>query len=293
MKLTALMPVRNEDWILGLSARVALQWVDDLVILNHASTDRTVEIIADLYLEFPGRVHLISVPVAQWDEMEHRQFMLERARGMGGDFGASHIALIDADEILTSDLVGRVRQLVEQTPRGSMLQIPLYNLRQNICRYHLNGIWGNRIVSVAFRDESAAAWRGDTFHHREPHGVTWNNFRPLRQGQGGVMHLWGVTERRLLAKHALYKVTECIRWPDKSRSEIERTYNQAAWGNPPNDTPKTWKYEQVPKEWWAGYSSLMKHLDVDAEPWQEAEVRRLVKEHGRDKFAGMDLFGVV
>jgi hypothetical protein len=36
----------------------------------------------------------------------------------------------------------------------------------------------------------------------------------------------------------------------------------------------------------------MKYLDVDAEPWQEAEVRRLVAEHGRETFAGLDLFGV-
>jgi hypothetical protein len=36
----------------------------------------------------------------------------------------------------------------------------------------------------------------------------------------------------------------------------------------------------------------MKYLDVDAEPWQEAEVRRLVAEYGREKFTGLDLFGV-
>jgi hypothetical protein len=37
----------------------------------------------------------------------------------------------------------------------------------------------------------------------------------------------------------------------------------------------------------------MQHLHLDAEPWQEAECRKLIEQHGRAKFAGMDLFGVV
>ena len=41
MKLICLMPARNEDWIIGLSARAALMWCDELIVMDHASTDRT------------------------------------------------------------------------------------------------------------------------------------------------------------------------------------------------------------------------------------------------------------
>ena len=95
------MPARNEAWCIGLSARVALLWCDELVILNHASTDETVDIVAELQREHPSRVHLISVPVDTWTEMEHRQMLLDRARMAG----ATHIAIVDADEILTGDLL--------------------------------------------------------------------------------------------------------------------------------------------------------------------------------------------
>ncbi len=50
---------------------------------------------------------------------------------------------------------------------------------------------------------------------------------------------------------------------------------------------------QIPAEWWAGYEDLMQYLNVDAEPWQEAECRNLIREYGREKFVGLDLFGVV
>jgi hypothetical protein len=50
----------------------------------------------------------------------------------------------------------------------------------------------------------------------------------------------------------------------------------------------------VPESWWAPYENLMQYLDLseDTEPWQQTEVKRLIAEHGREKFVGLDLFGV-
>jgi len=126
-------------------------------------------------------------------------------------------------------------------------------------------------------------------------------YRPIQHGQGGSFHLWGVSERRLRAKHALYKVTERLRWPSKPAGEIDRMYNLwrspgdcAGYGN--QEWTKPWTFADVPREWWDPYQKeLLDHLDPVAfsEPWQEAEVRRLVAEHGAETFKGLDLFGVV
>ena len=107
------------------------------------------------------------------------------------------------------------------------------------------------------------------------------------------MHLWGASERRLRAKSALYKLTERLRWPDKPVQEIDTMYSWAIHGRPQcNDTPALWQFRDTPKEWWEPYAHLMKHLHLDADPWQEAECQRLLKEHdGIGK--GLDLFGVV
>ncbi len=51
-------------------------------------------------------------------------------------------------------------------------------------------------------------------------------------------------------------------------------------------------YAMTPAEWWAPYQEWAKHLHVDADPWQEREVRKLWAEHGAEKFQGLDLFGV-
>ncbi len=299
MKVVGLMPVRNESWCLGLSARVALMWCDELVILDHGSTDGTTELLLELQSEYTiERIRLLFEDDPQWDEMRHRQRMLCTAR----ERGATHITIIDADEILTGNLTEAIggfcciKGALETMPRGHILQLPGYNLRGSLNRYHSNGIWGNRLFSVAFADDPRLGWSGDKFHHREPTGAgIMRGYQPIAQGEGGIMHLWGVSERRLKAKHALYAMTERLRWPDKPIKEINRMYGWATKGEPGHrtfGTPDSWTYADVPDSWWAPYAHLMKYLDVDAEPWQTDECIRLMKDHGPRAFEGLDLFGV-
>ncbi len=291
MKIVAIMPVRNEDWVLGLSAQALLKWVDELIILDHCSTDDSRELEWNLQLEYPERITVIVENGQVWDEMSHRQSLLERARS----HGATHVVILDADEILTGNLLPTIRDIIAKAPgyAHSVIQLPGYNLRGSIDRYHLTGIWAQRWFSMAFKDQEGAGWSGDRLHHREPF-LHWHACQPVPQGGGGILHLWGASERRLAAKQALYKITERIRWPNKSPREIDAYYNLGMYAAASKGTGFTdlWKYAMIPPAWWNGYEDLMQYLDVDAEPWQEAECRKLVKEYGAAKFAGLDLFGV-
>lgn len=282
MKLIGLMPARNEDWVIRASARAALQWCDHLIVLDHASTDRTAEFVTEVSLEHPGRLTVLS-KADEWHEMAHRQLMLDTARTLG----ATHIAIVDADEVVTANITGQMKQMVFDTPSGSMLVLPGYNLRGSIWDYHLNGLWGQRWFSVAFPDSEDISWSawGDSFHHREPRTV-FDSYAPLKQGAGGIMHLWGVTERRLRAKHALYKMTERRRWPMKSVLEIERQYNAAIY----EPKEQSWAYGSIPEAWWAQRQWWLNEL---ATPWQAAECQRLYEKYGAGAFRDLDLFGVI
>ena len=125
----------------------------ELVILNHASTDGTARIINELGAEYKDRIVSLGHGRTEWDEMSDRQWLLGFARANGGETGATHIALIDADEILTGNLVGSIREHVAALSLGEMLTLPLYNLRGGLHRYHLNEHLGTkRTISVAFKD---------------------------------------------------------------------------------------------------------------------------------------------
>src|SRR5580700_4905017 len=114
------MPVRNEDWVLGLTARAVLQWCDELVVGLHACTDASAKIVADVCFEEPGRITWTEHPDPVWSEMAHRQALLDIARGRG----ATHIAIVDADEILTANLIPLIRGAIASVPQFSVFQLP-------------------------------------------------------------------------------------------------------------------------------------------------------------------------
>ena len=311
MKIVGLMAARNEEWVLGLAARAALMWLDALVILDHASTDMTREIAWDVASEFPGRVVVINEDDPVWREMAHRQKMLEQARLME----ATHICYIDADEILTGDLVtthpnaggSAIRGLFAAIPPNSLLQLPWLQLRGSIGQVHTAGVWAaNQNASFGFLDDPRLHWSSENrggydFHHRQPMGkplVPWTPLGAQGRRQSGLMHLQMVSGRRLRAKQALYKMQEIVRWPGREPNQIRAVnerYNLAVYGGYTSDALKTLGTTLGPApldQWWKPYTDLMKYFDPHMIPWQEAECLKLLEEHGPQKFAGLDLFGI-
>jgi glycosyl transferase family 2 len=289
MKLICLMPCRNEDWIIGLSARAVLMWVDHLVVLDHASTDDSSRILRAVQEEHPGRVTVLVEDSPVWEEMRHRQRMLDEARNLG----ATHIAMIDADEVLSGQLLLLIRDWYVQIPTGGVFQLPWLALRDNIHTRITDGVWGPwQRASCGIRNEPHWHWTardGYDFHHRHPMGATprWCSPPQAIQQGTGLMHLQFVSTRRLLAKQALYKMTEVIRWPGRDNtSEINKRYDYAGI-----DSHRAAVAQMSPAAWWP-YAQLMAHLCVHAEPWQERECKRLWAEHGARKFQGLDLYGV-
>lgn len=285
MRLISLMPARNEDWIIGLSLRAALMWCDGAVVLDHASTDRTREIVDQVARE-TGRVTVIEAAEGGWAEMSHRQMLLEAGRRER----ATHFAIVDADEILTANHLRTMRAEMSQLPAGGIAQIPMRNTYGAHDQYRRDSsIWGNALASVVFADDRSLYWSapdGYHHHHREPFNGKVRYRTYPHAFDGGVMHLQFASRRRLLAKHAWYKMHERLAYPAKPVHDIDALYSLA-----PN-----WDgahIEPTPAHWWDGYAHILGHMEVDREPWQEAECRRLLAEHGAEAFAGLNLFGVV
>jgi hypothetical protein len=294
MKIVAIMPARNESWIIGLSARALLRWADELVILDHCSDDGSREREWGIALEYPGRLTVLTDNDPTWHEMAHRQRLLECAR----DRGATHVVTIDADEVVAGNLMPHMRDIVEDLPPGMVLQLPWITCRDSIYQQHRSGLWAQQHASAAFVDDPVLCWKqrnGYDFHQRAPMGQAEVPFRPITHAGGGILHLQYSSRRRLLAKQALYKMTEVIRWPGRdSLAVINQRYDWSVYGAPQKPVGEAvFDLAPIPLEWWAGYEHLMQYLDVDAEPWQEAECRKLLGVYGGEKFAGLDLFGVV
>lgn len=283
MNLIALLPCRNESWIVGLSLRAALRWNDAVVVLLHACEDGSDEIVRAIAAEYPNRVHIIVESDPNWAEMSHRQRLLAEAR----KHGATHISLVDCDEVLTGNMLEQVRPQIEQLEPGTCLEVPMYAMWRSLDQYRTDGrLWAGRCdLALAFADSPELNWQptnGYEHHHRQPHGSRLG-FR-ARNWQAGVMHLQWASWPRLVAKHHAYRVMERLKYPHKSVHDIERTYSQA-----PNETGL--QLAEATAEWWGPYSQWRDRVNLDTVPWHQQYVTEMVALHGREHFAGLSIDG--
>ena len=284
MRLIGIMLTRNEDWVIRASLDAALRWCDGMVVLMDRCTDDSPKTAHDM-LKVRGKPAVLKrIDTAKvWDEMEMRQQTLVAARDMGG----THFAIIDSDEVLTHNFLPIIRAWFEGLKPGQLLDVPMVPVWEDLDHYRVEcPTWSKAWLTLGFRDVPELTWKpaGDGYqhHNRPPHGCIGERLRMSGHGYGGVMHLQFANTRRLLAKHVLYRMVDHLRWPErKSPEQLNWMYDQAL--------KPGGRLEQVPAEWWGDY--FKKFIYLDDVPYQELEIMRLIREHGMEKFMGLDLKG--
>ncbi|PFG12718.1 glycosyltransferase family 2 protein [Bacillus sp. es.036] len=106
--LTALLQVRNEEGrYLNEVLSELSDYVDDMVIVDDASTDRTVEICQS----FPKVKEIIPLPQSQFNREWELRSTLWRE---GCKYEPDWVLAIDADEVFESSFKTHVRDLINQ-----------------------------------------------------------------------------------------------------------------------------------------------------------------------------------
>lgn len=273
MKIVAVMLARNEAWVLRASLDAALRWCDHVVVLNHASTDAT-RAIAATAANATKRVTVGDWTDGEhWLEMDARESSLRVAR----ELGATHIAITDADEILTHNNVVDVRGWFERLKPGECLDLPMIAPWKSLDQY-TTGIGSQ--ITLGFMDKPDLAWRprGDEkyhYHQRSPQGSGQHVI--VNPPHGGVMHLQFANWRRFIAKHRHYMASERVRWPMYRPEDINQKYS---WW-----TRLTHELRAVHPSWWGDYKRA--DIALDGESWYEPALAEITAKHG-DKFAGLD-----
>lgn len=285
MKIVATMLVRNEEWVLRASLRTALKWADEVIVLNHGSIDDTAGILSRAFAQ-TGRVFHRNIEAGEsWEEMDLRHELLVWARSRD----ATHVALVDADEILTENLVPKVRRYAEQLKPKQTLRMPMIAPWGDLDHYRDDrSAWSVANTFLLVCDHPDIRWHanksGYQLHHREPYGITEPTYLADSKKEGGFFHLQWASWRRLVAKHVWYQMMERLRYPEKPVKHIAAQYSQA-----PQD--KKTRRSKVPQNFWD--PETKKLIDLEHVPWHEQEVARLIERHGRETFRGLNFMGVI
>jgi len=288
MKLIGLMHVRNEQWVLGMSLPATLHLVDEIVVLDHASTDTTPQIIASVAAECPGRVHRLDWTGRHYNEIAIRQRLLEVGRELGG----THFFMIDADEVVTGNQIKPIREAMRALEPGQGLELPWLAMWESLDLYRQDdSVWSDNYLVFGFADREGVAYRaqadGYDVHGQVPRGLDRPFIRPLEApSEGGVMHLQFANRRRLLAKHVWYKMHDTVRFPGRETPEqLNEQYGHMI-------DASGLATREVENSWWRPYRGLRARIRFDDRPWHEDEVLRFWHEHGPEVFEGLELHGL-
>ena len=168
-----------------------------------------------------------------------------------------------------------------------MLTLPMVATWRSLDRYRCDdSVWSAADIHFGMKDDQKIAWATGPyqFHQRAPRGIQTFTMG-CRRHTGGIFHLQFANWRRLVAKHAWYKMDDVTRWPGRrSVVEVDSQYNAA-----PKDNGAG--FRAIPESWWNPEIKAL--IRLDGIPWFEEACRTMVATHGREKFAGLDLFGVV
>ena len=278
MKIVGLTLARNEAWILRTTLDASLRWCDEIIVMNHSSTDATRAIAATAANE-TKRVKIIDWTDGEhWMEMDARQRSLE----IGREHHATHIAIVDADEALTHNNLPVVRSWFETLKPGECLDVPMIAPWGSLDSYSAST---SGVITLGFADASDLYWkpRGEEkyhYHARAPQG-SGNHVRSTCEG--GVFHLQYSSMKRLIWKHRHYMMSERIRWPKYLIEDINEKYHW--WEKPPHGQTLM----PVSEDWWGDYPRDW--IRLDHEPWYAQECQRMIDKYGSERFEGLDLFG--
>ena len=118
MKLVALSMVKNEEYWIWYSLTSVYHQVEEILVFDNFSDDRTIEIIR-------GMQHIADKLVlferfGGASEHHNRESMLDAARQRG----ATHVLFLDGDEVHVDKTLGFCRQLLEVHQHNPPLQDP-------------------------------------------------------------------------------------------------------------------------------------------------------------------------
>ena len=282
-KIVGLIPVRNEQHLIGQCLKALSRYTDAMVVLDDASDDHTLEEVKAHAKEY--NVERI-IEKKQWyrDEPGDRNAMLQAGREIGG----THFIVMDADEMFTANCADNyfLRSRILELKSGDRLLLNWIQLWRSVSQYRFdNSVWTWNYKDFIFADDGACSYQSDFINTRRTPGNLSGANKKIEGYEYGVMHFQFVNWRNLLIKQAWYRCLEHIRNPQKPISEINTLYAPAC-----DET--NIHVEKAPNYWFNNYDFFNAEIFNTPEVWREKQILLWFQLHGKDFFADLDIWNI-
>jgi len=276
MKIIALLPVRNEAWVLPHSLACLSAFCDVILVSDQSSEDDSREICR----RFPKVAMLESAGPLVCEEARWR--LLDAARDYDG---CNLLWCTDADELISPALAMRfVEAQSAGLEPGTVVECLFCHLWHGHDRYRIDGPYGPYWKELALRDDRRMDFsRVRRLPLHEPRVPLEGAISRVRADRLPVLHLqWLLAERNQM-KQAWYRCRELL-----DNSKTAAAINQAYGGTLLGPGVLT---AEVPPEWVEGIT--LPDLSVDRIPsWQEQDIRRWFDAHSPAFFERLEIWHI-
>lgn len=240
MKVIALLPIRNEEWVLPTTLPGLKRFVDDIVVLDGHSEDRSRELVkahGGHVLQQEGH----EPRYASW-----RQALLEEGRRRGG----THFVWLDADEAFTANFQAGFRDRLAAMQPGHKLALDWLALWNDARRFRSDPcVWSRNYKDVVFCDDGQSAFDDTRLHEgRTPGPNTSDRYHRLPRHEGAILHFQFTPFERFQLKQAFVR---CLEWRERKDAAWRINERYAIT----NDDPAA-RTEPVPTDWLEGLPRL-------------------------------------
>lgn len=278
MKVVALLPVKNEEWILRSCLSSVSRIADIIIVLDDGSTDNSIEIAK----EFGSIIKSMPSPPGKPIAMSlRRKVLLQEGRRLKG----THFIWLDADEAFTHPFVKSSVELIRQLRPGQKLMMQWLCLWKSTCNYRNdNSVWSNNFKDFIVCDKEGYGFEDRYLSEGRTPGLnTANNCIAVKPEQGAVLHFQFVPWKRFQMKQAWYRCSELIQNPQNA-SGINVTYSVTL-----NDNRV--ELEPIKKDW---LKSIHLELDLEQTPvgWHLNEIIEWFDQFGVEFFEPLEIWHI-
>lgn len=276
MKVIALLPVKNEAWVLEHTLASLSGFCDIILINDQQSTDRSREIAA----RFPRAVWIESAASKVCEQA--RWALWDAARDYDG---TNLLWCTDADELVSPRLVRAFLEArAEDSASGTVIDCLYCHFWNNPTRYRTGGAYAPYFKPVAIVDDRRVNYdRSRALPLHEERVPVAPGVQRLRAEHVPVMHLQWLLPNRSQMRQAWYRCREWLQG-ERTAAAINEFYSQTL---PERYVPTA----PIPPAWLDDVT--LPGTSVDAEPsWQQAEILRWFDERGVAFFEPIEIWGV-
>ncbi len=257
MKIIALVPIKNEAWILPAYLSSVRPLADEIIALDDGSTDDSKEIIE----RSGGLVFAAGMNGEKNINMSERR---KKLLALGRERGGTHFIWLDADETFSGNFIKNGREIIAGLKPGEKLLMRWIALWKSSDRYRNDDSpFGKNFKDFVSCDDPSYGF-GDKFLSEDRTPGPYDNCRTLGQEEGVVLHFQFAFWDRNQMKQAWYRCSELING-SRSAKQINDIYSitledgyaenflvPSGWLDgielPGGDTlPSSWHYDAILK----------------------------------------------